>query len=397
MTAIELLDKILLYTPLIITLTILLLLLAIPSKNIKSKRWLILMVFTSMLSLLPFFIHFFFRPSFELYIDSILIPAVLTVVVFKYLFALSLVKEIRFNVKLSLHFLPFFALSIALFISFFYMSEAESIFYINNRVNHQLLLSLPEYRFAALFHIVVFRVIFLAQTIYYTFKIYRLAKEHQQNLINLSSNIQAVAPSWLHQFNVISLIYRVVISLLLLLTYKEIEVRIGFNMIISLITVFFIIFAITPKTIAGLLKPETSELLNLNSEENQIQNIVYEPIVNNNYQNLKLRLIDYFEKEEPFLNPEMKIDDLCAKLNTNRSYLSKIINNEFGLNFNNFVNQHRVLKAKEILSNESFSNYSINGVAKMSGFKSTSAFYKAFGQIVGKTPTDFRNITKKTF
>jgi YesN/AraC family two-component response regulator len=110
----------------------------------------------------------------------------------------------------------------------------------------------------------------------------------------------------------------------------------------------------------------------------------------NNQDNLDQRMAAYFEVAKPYLNPDLKIDDLCIVLKTNRNYLSKTINNKYGMNFFNFINSFRIGRAKELLTDKKFEHYSIQGVAEMSGFKSSSSFYTFFKQIVGVTPADFR-------
>ena len=110
----------------------------------------------------------------------------------------------------------------------------------------------------------------------------------------------------------------------------------------------------------------------------------------NNQDNLGQRLATYFEEAKPYLNPNLKIDDLCIVLITNRNYLSKAISNKFGMNFLNLINTYRIARAKELLLDKKYEHYSIQGVAEMSGFKSSSSFYTFFKQIVGVTPSDFR-------
>lgn len=50
----------------------------------------------------------------------------------------------------------------------------------------------------------------------------------------------------------------------------------------------------------------------------------------------------YLRDKKPYLNPNLRITDLAAGLNTNRSYLSAFINREYGMNFCRLINRCRL-------------------------------------------------------
>lgn len=50
----------------------------------------------------------------------------------------------------------------------------------------------------------------------------------------------------------------------------------------------------------------------------------------------------YVKDRKPYLNPKLKITDMCTDLGTNRSYLSSFINNEYGMNFSSYINRQRL-------------------------------------------------------
>ncbi|MDN3709714.1 hypothetical protein QW060_22470 [Myroides ceti] len=54
-----------------------------------------------------------------------------------------------------------------------------------------------------------------------------------------------------------------------------------------------------------------------------------------------LLALQKFENEKGFLKP-LKLDDFAAELNTNRNTLSKLINTNKGVNFNQYINSLRV-------------------------------------------------------
>ena len=91
---------------------------------------------------------------------------------------------------------------------------------------------------------------------------------------------------------------------------------------------------------------------------------------------LKEFLISLFEKDQMHLNKDLTIFDVTEKLGTNRTYVSRIINNEFGLNFATFVNNYRVEHAKRLIKEGKCAH--LEEVAELGGFGSVNSLYRAF-------------------
>jgi len=67
--------------------------------------------------------------------------------------------------------------------------------------------------------------------------------------------------------------------------------------------------------------------------------------------------------------------------------LSQVINEHFKMNFFEFTNCYRIEDAKRKLVHKDYSPFTI---AAASGFRSTSTFYKIFGELVGMSPTTYQ-------
>jgi AraC-like DNA-binding protein len=106
---------------------------------------------------------------------------------------------------------------------------------------------------------------------------------------------------------------------------------------------------------------------------------------------LKTRLMILMEKKKRFLDPELKITDLCSDLNTNRTYISNVINKDFGVNFNDLVNGYRVEYAVDLIKNNRDEEFSLQSIAFESGFGSFSSFTRAFKKNTGTTVAMFKN------
>lgn len=111
-----------------------------------------------------------------------------------------------------------------------------------------------------------------------------------------------------------------------------------------------------------------------------------------NISNVKQRLLEYFEKEKPYLSPFLTIDRVAADIYTNKTYISKIINDEMKMNFREFVNSYRVKEAIRIFSEDE--DIAINRLKDLSGFNSYSSFSTAFKQHAGTTPGEWRRDLK---
>lgn len=99
------------------------------------------------------------------------------------------------------------------------------------------------------------------------------------------------------------------------------------------------------------------------------------------------------EVEKIYCDPNLTISLLAEKLNTNREYLSQIINSVIGKNFTDYMNDFRVEEAKLIMSEqmtEKSKILSISGIAISAGFKNTSTFNPTFKRITGLTPSDYK-------
>lgn len=126
-------------------------------------------------------------------------------------------------------------------------------------------------------------------------------------------------------------------------------------------------------------------------EENDIQNGKYSHSALNEYQRnyLKKSLKELFETKKPYTNKNLRIRDIALELNTNKTYLSQIINDEFQMSFYNFINQYRVEEVKRLLSENTF--FTIQEIAYKAGFKSVSSFNIAFKKFTGLNPSIYRN------
>lgn len=105
---------------------------------------------------------------------------------------------------------------------------------------------------------------------------------------------------------------------------------------------------------------------------------------------LILKIKTFFKETEPYLNPKIRMPELAKSLHIPRHIFSFIINEHYGMNFFNLINQYRVEHAKHLLKNEEMKFYTLETIGEMSGFNSRTTFHKRFKEQVGISPKEFQ-------
>jgi AraC-like DNA-binding protein len=109
----------------------------------------------------------------------------------------------------------------------------------------------------------------------------------------------------------------------------------------------------------------------------------------------KDKLTGIMQDQKPYLEPDLNLTQLAKQLNTNPSFLSKIINEGFGQNFNDYINEYRVNAVVEKLKAGEQKTQTLLGIAYDCGFNSKATFNRAFKKISGTSPKEWlgENIT----
>ena len=87
-------------------------------------------------------------------------------------------------------------------------------------------------------------------------------------------------------------------------------------------------------------------------------------------------------------------DKVSELLGTNRTYLSRIINEQTQMSFTSYVNRFRIDEAVRQLSDPT-NDIPLKALASELGFNSISTFYNLFQSAVGMTPAQYRSKVKK--
>lgn len=110
-----------------------------------------------------------------------------------------------------------------------------------------------------------------------------------------------------------------------------------------------------------------------------------------------LRMLEEWEEKKGFLDQNVNQTTLAKELETNSTYLSKIINSYKGLSFSNYLKDLRITHAINFLKeNPNFTeNKSTIQIAEYFGFNSLDVFTRAIKDKIGVTPAMFLKQLKK--
>ncbi|MFA6334205.1 MAG: AraC family transcriptional regulator [Bacteroidales bacterium] len=229
-------------------------------------------------------------------------------------------------------------------------------------------------------YLYIFLLLFLVNNIFlfYKFcqKMHSLIKKEESSIIMLKNDI----------FIFVSVtLFSLILIILILFEFKCPYIKIVLS-IFSIINVLLFVKVVLPYSSKSILNSAAmiDELTCLQEERHRINRQLTDNIKTDELYN---RLLKYFENEKPYLKPDLKIKEVALYLYTNKTYLSRIINDKNNQNFNQFVNYYRIEEVKKLFNDNNKLN--IQELCYLSGFGSMATFSIAFRFHMGYTPADW--------
>ncbi len=231
------------------------------------------------------------------------------------------------------------------------------------------------------------RALFLMQIIFYNFFAIRLLLRSHKKMKDLFSNLDKYQLRYFYIVNISFLILMSIPGFYITLIGREpLNSNVMLLLYVSLLfTLLYLILAIV-----GLRQIPVEIIL-----ENQNELQVSEEIHQRELIEIEKKLLNYFHKEKPWLHSNLNIWDVSKNIGSNRSYVSHIINENIGCNFNYFVNEYRVNEAKILLKQTPELN--LSEISEQSGFGSVNSFIRIFKKIEHATPTEFKKNTPNNY
>lgn len=126
-------------------------------------------------------------------------------------------------------------------------------------------------------------------------------------------------------------------------------------------------------------KREKKEI-EIEADNNSLQNKNKE-----NYMNLLRPRIAKWVESKAYMREQFTIEELAAKLYTNKTYLSSFIREEYGMNFSGWIAHLRIEEAKRMMRENP--DQKLIDVAFNVGFSSLAYFSCVFSKIEGVSPS----------
>ena len=106
--------------------------------------------------------------------------------------------------------------------------------------------------------------------------------------------------------------------------------------------------------------------------------------------NLFARLLHYYDKEKPYLNPKLKAAELAKTLEVSQREIAALLKTNGFNGFTNFNNKYRVEEVKRQFEDPKNTTLKMEAIANNSGFGSRQSFYTAFEEFTGLNPGFYR-------
>ena len=303
-------------------------------------------------------------------------------------------KNYKVSVKSILHFIPAL-LVLLMMLPFYAMSKNQKISFIENLESNGNLIIPTEQ--------LVFMAIHVAQTVIYVFAAYKFIAKKEQELKEFSSDVLVVKKiNWLNTFSLYFAIYLALYFLLVIVLsfINSYQVQIDYVMlVITSLSLYVIGYSAIQSPEIFKSFPDLDPVaigfhpIELNPQAPTVPPDNYREAIGtkngNRFPELKQKLLHFMETNKPYLKSDLKISELADSLSVPCHLLSQLINDEFLVNFYDFINKYRVEDAKKLLIEDN-RNYKILGIAYEVGFNSKATFNRVFKKFTDLTPSEFK-------
>lgn len=231
--------------------------------------------------------------------------------------------------------------------------------------------------------------------LFYLFKSLSLYKTYKKNTYEVVSFADSILFSWVQRFLIAFLLLLLLRILFFILNPEWANFGNKFWYYLSFSILFYYIalsgyihsikinfpFANTINSLP-LLYQEASK-------ESVLQKEDFKAASNNYDASLKVQLEELMSTEQLFKNPKLTLFDIAHKLDTHPKKISKVINQGFEMNFNDFINNYRIKEVIRVVKSKPDHLKTFLGIALDAGFNSKSTFNRAFKKQTQQTPKEF--------
>lgn len=327
-----------------------------------------------LVSLLIFISHLFYYlplPELYIYMDPIYYFAHLSIFPLYYIYVRLLALDIKFSFKQHYkHFLACVIFFIFHIIGFFFVSTEEQMAILYGTIDDKMLSGI-----ALIFKmsLQLANLIFVVQGILYMTLSVLVIKQNNERVAQFysNSNNSLKRVQWLNISISITMITCIIMEIIDKITFADNYMFLIIPSIILSVMLFWI----------GFLGIRQQQLVTFGDnaaadDDFDADKRIISGQTETRLSQLKVKIEELFEIERIYLNENLTIYDIAHKLGSNRSYISRVINVDFGMNFSQFVNSYRLSHARDLASREP--NLSREDLAVSSGFSGTRSMRRAW-------------------
>jgi AraC-like DNA-binding protein len=314
-----------------------------------------------------------------------------------YLYVRSVLRQsYRFYKTDILFFIPALIHPLAL-IPFFILPEDQKIAFLHKVNDNPKLITLepesllPE-GFSILLRVVVGVVAVTAQFVI----LGKWKRKHSKDFLKELQNRNTFR--WLYRFTIVMALSWALIILQLIFHFTG-SVNLNYPIILTLsgtISFISLYLLLQPSILYGMMGwlPQIKPVASLGGEEGESPKQTQPEIRKTGLSAdqgriMKSKLEVHFDTNHPFRKTGYTITDLSKELDIPSYQLSSFINQEYGRNFNELINEYRVdYLIQQFEQSVDFSNYTLEAFGKEAGFNSRAAFISAVKKRTGKTPSE---------
>ena len=103
------------------------------------------------------------------------------------------------------------------------------------------------------------------------------------------------------------------------------------------------------------------------------------------------RLTSYLERERPWLEPELGLNELAEALGSTEKRLSAVINDGLDTTFYGLLNRNRLAEFECLAHDPALRDRTVLDLAFEAGFNSKASFYRTFREAHNTTPSAYRD------
>lgn len=271
----------------------------------------------------------------------------------------------------TLHFLPFFI----------YASIENIVYYHSPTIITRVL-------FDAGNSVIIIRDLLPIQLLAYIVVSWRALGKHNKNIQLIAAATEGIDLRWLRHF----LLILAVIELFWINdALFSLPVLLAITPFAYTVSVFFLGYFAVRQGAVYDFEPETiEELTEIVDPPPPDKEAAAPPRLNEvTLGELSGRLQQLMEIERLFLDNELTLPVVAAKLGITIHDASYLINQATGSNFYHFVNKYRVEEAKKLLASPTAGELNMLGIAFAAGFNSKTTFNTAFKKWTGLSPSAY--------